>query len=679
MTTSKTEKSKAKPATSAAKPKAAKARPAAAAQVAEQAAPGGSTVPPASTSPQNSGDVRPPLDITAAVEARVAYESAVFGDPLAHPLLKAGAKSVVQRFGAYVVKGTGVYFLHQQESKEGEQAEPKEIFVCSWLLPVALVRDAKQEGWGMLVQFRDHDNHLHTWIMPMKLLKAGAEDIRASLLDMGLTIATSYKAKALLMDFILEANRKLQKDPKARARTTAQTGWLQLPTGEMVYVTPERSIGNASELVHYVGDDGHRFSSAGTLEDWQYHVSLPIKGNSRPVFAVSIGFASALLHLLQMENSGFNLLGDSSIGKSTILVIVATLFGNPRQIVTTWNATSNGLEAVATLCNDAGLILDEMKQLAAEIAGMTAYHILNGKGRSRANLTGGSKGGSSWRLVLLSSGEIGLADLSNAKGGRLYAGQEQRLADIPADAGKGLGIFDTLNDRPTAQTLADELKQASHRHYGTAFTTFVEKIAADPEAAKEQAKKLMADFCAANRPKDAASQALRMLNRFALAAAAGELATIWGITGWNKGDSFWAASVCFKAWIAHRGGAGQQEPQELLKQVHSFFEAHGDSRFKRFYQDKLVEDKVIDMYGYRRDQVVTTDCIDERHTEYYVLPQSFNRIVQGFDPRVAARILAEKGLLYKGKAEATIQRLPGLKPAKYYRINLDAAGNEEEL
>ncbi|SJZ35815.1 Uncharcterized protein, DUF927 family [Trichlorobacter thiogenes] len=675
MTTPKTGKSKAKSTVLPAKP--AKSRKAAAkpALAAEETA-------PAEEAPASAPADQPPMakvDYKAAVEARVREEAALLGDPLAHPLLKAGAKTAIQRFGSYVVKGTGVFFLHQQDGRDGEEPVVKEIFVCSWLLPVALVRDARQEGWGMLVQFRDHDQHLHTWIMPMKLLKAGAEDVRASLLDMGLTIATSYKAKGQLMDFILEANRKLQKDPKARARTTAQTGWLQLPTGELVYVTPERCIGQTSELVHYVGDDGHRFSSNNTLEDWQHHVSVPIKGNSRPVFAVSIGFSSALLHLLQMENSGFNLLGDSSIGKSTILIIVASLFGNPRQIVTTWNATSNGLEAVATLCNDAGLILDEMKQLAAEIAGMTAYHILNGKGRSRANLSGGSKGGSSWRLVLLSSGEIGLADLSNAKGGRLYAGQEQRLADIPADAGKGLGIFDTINNRASAQALADELKQASHRHYGTAFTTFVAKIAADPESAKEQAKKLMAEFSAANRPKDAASQALRMLNRFALAAAAGELATIWGITGWNKGDAFWAAGVCFKAWIAHRGGAGQQEPQELLKQVLGFFEAHGDSRFKRFYQDKLVEDKVIDMYGYRRDLVVTTDLVDERHTEYYVLPQSFNRIVQGFDPRVAARILAEKGMLYKGKAEATMQRLPGLKSARYYRINLDAAATEEEL
>lgn len=661
MTIPKSEKSKQKPAA-----KTAKTSKAAAAA-------------PVTDAPCEQPPVTAPLDIKAAVDARVKEEAALLGDPLAHPLLRAGAKSAVQRFGAYIVKTTGVFFLHQQDGKDGEEPVVKEVFVCSWLLPVALVRDARQEGWGMLVQFRDHDNHMHTWIMPMKLLKAGAEDIRASLLDMGLTIATSYKAKGQLMDFILEANRKLQKDPRARARTTAQTGWLQLPTGEMVYVTPERSIGNASEMVHYVGDDGHRFSSAGTLDDWQHRVSIPIRGNSRPAFAVSIGFSSALLHLLQMENSGFNLLGDSSIGKSTILIIVASLFGNPRQIVTTWNATSNGLEAVATLCNDAGLILDEMKQLAPEIAGMTAYHLLNGKGRSRANLSGGSKGGSSWRLVLLSSGEIGLADLSNAKGGRLYAGQEQRLADIPADAGKGLGIFDTIKNRSSAQILADELKQASHRHYGTAFTTFIEKIAADPEGTKEQTKKLMADFCTANRPKDAGSQALRMLNRFALAAAAGELATIWGITGWNKGDSFWAASICFKVWIAHRGGAGQQEPQELLKQVYSFFEAHGDSRFKRFYQDKLVEDKVIDMYGYRRDQVITTDMVDERHTEYYVLPHSFSRIVQGFDPRVAARILAEKGLLYKGKPESTPHQLPGMKVAKYYRINLDAAGNEEEL
>lgn len=662
MFTPKTGKSKAKSATSTGNP------------------PRGGTESPAAeaaNTPADGPSVEQTGDIAKAVAARVAEEAAQLGDPTAHPLLNAVVKKSIQRFGSYLVKQTGVYFLHEQTGEDTAEPVIKEIFVCAWLLPVALVRDSKQEGWGLLVQFRDHDNHLHAWIMPMKMLKTGAEDIRAALLDMGLTIATSHKAKALLMDFILEANRKLQKDPKARARTAQQVGWLLLPSGETVYVTPERTIGNSAELVQYIGDDAQRFSSSATLADWVLEVSKPIQGDSRPVFAVSIGFASALLYLLQMENSGFNLLGDSSIGKSTLLFLVASLYGNPRLMVTTWNATSNGLEAVATLSNDATLILDELKQLPPEIAGQTAYHILNGKGRSRANLSGGSKGGNSWRLNLLSSGEIGLADLSNAKGGRLYAGQEQRLADIPADAGRGLGVFDTLGDFPSSQAKADYLKQASHRCYGTAYVSFIQKITTDPEGAKQQAKWLMAEFIKANRPTDAASQVLRMLNRFALAAAAGELAIQWGICAWSKGGAFWAAGVCFKAWMQHRGGAGQQEPRELIKQVLAFFEAHGDSRFKRFYQGKLIEDKVIDMYGYRRDEVTSVDTVDVRNTEYFVLPQSFGRIVQGFDPRFAAKVLAEHGLLYKGMAESTTHRLPGLKPAKYYRINLDAADMDE--
>ncbi len=672
MTTSKTEKSKAKTATSA-KRKAA-AKPAVPAEQPLAAEPAAEVPQPA----EQAAPAKPQLDLKKAVEARVQEEIAMFGDPADHPLLKAAAKKIAPRFGDYVVKQTGVFYLHKQEAKDGEEPAVKEVFVCSWLMPVALVRDTRQEGWGMLVQFRDHDQHLHSWIMPMKMLKAGAEDIRAAFFDMGLTFGTSYKNKGLFMDFVLAANRKLQLDPYARARTTTQTGWLQLPSGELCYVTPDRSIGQTSELVHYVGDDGHRFSTAGTLDDWRFHIGMQIMGDSRPMFAVSIGFASGLLWLLQMENSGFNLLGDSSIGKSTILIIAASLFGSPRQVVTTWNATSNGLEAIATLSNDSCLILDELKQLPSEIAGMTAYHILNGKGRSRANLTGGAKGGNSWRLNLLSSGEVGLADHSNTKGGRLYAGQEQRLADIPADAGRNLGVFDTLGDFNTAQAKADALKQAAHLYHGSAYTTLIAKIAADPEATKEQAKKLMLEFSTAYRPKDAASQALRMLNRFALAAAAGELATQWGITGWAKGGAFWAAGVCFKAWIVQRGGAGQQEPQALLKQIHSFFEANGDSRFKRFSQGKLIEDKVIDMYGYRLDEVISTDCIDERHSEFYVLPHSFARIVQGFDPLFAAKVLAEKGLLYKGKPQSTPHQLPGLKVAKYYRINLDAADTDTD-
>ena len=40
--------------------------------------------------------------------------------------------------------------------------------------------------------------------------------------------------------------------------------------------------------------------------------------------------------------------------------------------------------------------------------------------------------------------------------------------------------------------------------------------------------------------------------RFALVAAAGEIATELKLTGWKKGEAFRAAKKCFASWMEHR-------------------------------------------------------------------------------------------------------------------------------
>jgi hypothetical protein len=49
-----------------------------------------------------------------------------------------------------------------------------------------------------------------------------------------------------------------------------------------------------------------------------------------------------------------------------------------------------------------------------------------------------------WRLLFLSAGEESLATLIARTGRKANAGQEVRLADFDADAGAGLGAFETL-------------------------------------------------------------------------------------------------------------------------------------------------------------------------------------------------------------------------------------------
>ncbi|MGO3741420.1 hypothetical protein [Kerstersia sp.] len=78
-----------------------------------------------------------------------------------------------------------------------------------------------------------------------------------------------------------------------------------------------------------------------------------------------------------------------------------------------------------------------------------------------------------WRLLFLSSGELSLADHMQEVGKRAHAGQEVRLPDIPADAGAGLGLFDTLHGLPDARALAEHIKAVTRRTYGTAGRVFI--------------------------------------------------------------------------------------------------------------------------------------------------------------------------------------------------------------
>ena len=66
-----------------------------------------------------------------------------------------------------------------------------------------------------------------------------------------------------------------------------------------------------------------------------------------------------------------------------------------------------------------------------------------------------------------------------------------------------------------------------------------------------------------------------MAQRFAIVAAAGELATAFGLTGWKQEEAERAAKQCFADWLKARGHKGNAEPTAMLKQVRAFLEAHG--------------------------------------------------------------------------------------------------------
>jgi len=428
------------------------------------------------------------------------------------------------------------------------------------------------------------------------------------------------------------------------------------------FVLPDEVFGvSAKELVVFqpATPIKHAFRTAGTLEGWRNEVSTYAVGNPRVTLAICAAFAAPLLQLMEMEGGGLHFRGPSSIGKTTLIQVGGSVWGGGglAGYIRSWRATDNGLESVALAQCDTLLTLDELAEIEAGAAGKAAYMLANGHAKVRMNRSTGTRPAPEWRLLFLSTGEIGLADkVSEEPRKRITAGQEVRVLDLQADAGKGLGVFETLHGYNRPSDLADHLKVACARQYGHASHAFLRQLVQDPEGAREKIRSFMSLWIEQHSPKDAQGQVWRAARRFALFAAAGELATTYGITGWPAGEALAAGAEGFRDWLGGRGGTEPTEVLRGIEQVRSFIARHGSSRFADWNKpDDIVRDRA----GFRRSD-----------GSYLFFPDVFREACAGLDPGLIAKALAERGMLERGSNKLSrLIRLPTTKdPQRFYVV-----------
>ena len=549
--------------------------------------------------------------------------------------------------GRFEVSASGVFFIGTD--KDGSALPPR--WICSPLYVVAKTRDSKSGEWGRLLEWHDDDHIKHQWAMPLELLQGDASDVRRELARLGLTISPGKSARDLLASF-------LQVCPvEARARCVDKLGWHGA-----VYVTASESIGQEDEIV--VFQNAHAIEPAlsvlGTVNEWRNTIAVLAAGNSRLVFALSVAFAPVLAGVVGEDSGGFHFRGASSSGKTTALKVAASVWGDPGGYSRLWRATANGLEGLAALHNDGLLILDELSQIDPKEAGEAAYLLANGQGKTRASRSGAARQAARWRLLFLSAGEESLTALMARAGQKTNAGQEIRLADIEADAGAGMGLFEAIHDQSSPATMALTLKNYASRYHGAVGLAWLRAIVRNQSQLADFITDGIQQFVNEFTAKGMSGQVLRVARRFALVAVAGELATHYGLTGWSAGEAINAARTCFVAWLESFGSLGNREDRAILSQVRAFFEAHGASRFDdiKFPNNERIHHRA----GFYR-----TGNNNDR--EYMVLTEVFKQeICQGFDLKVVIRLLLNEGWLDPGNDGKTTQkpRIPGVGTPRCY-------------
>jgi putative DNA primase/helicase len=431
-------------------------------------------------------------------------------------------KTQVQ-YGDFFMDDEGVFY----NDPRGQQ---ETIHVCSPLVLTATTRNADGNDWGKLFTLTDPAGVEKQYHMRNA---AGTAIAITDLKHKGLMMSAHTRAHALLAHYLISVRTERQ------MLSSAKLGWV----ADSSFVLPDTSFGEPK--VVYSG--GYRDYGFGTAGNWKTSVGKLCSGNSRLIFAASAAFAAPLLALVEMEGGGFHYVGRSSRGKSTCLEVAASVYGSAAQYLQNWDTTKNSLEQVAEAHNDCLMVIDELGSVDGAVIGPTLYMIANGHGKGRMYQTKRR-----WRVLFLTSGEVTLAEHMADAGKTTTMGQEVRLLNITPPDLVDEGWFENTHSFDTPGDFANHLKAATRKHYGKPLPQWLSILTKSRTTIGAECRSQIEAFTKRVLPPNATGEVPRAIRRFAIVAAAGEIATAHKLTGWKKGESIAAAEKCFMAWMEHR-------------------------------------------------------------------------------------------------------------------------------
>jgi putative DNA primase/helicase len=428
--------------------------------------------------------------------------------------------------GEFIINKHGLFYRDVRDEVE------ERILVCSPLLVTGITRNKDGNDWGKLLVFADPEGHEKQYHMASS---KGQNIVISDLVNRGLVLSSHSRSRHLLVQY-------LRSTPSDKMMlSSSMPGWVKNS-----FVLPYGSFG--PDEVVFSGDQNTGF---GTQGNWKHNVGKLCSGNSRLLFAASVAFAAPLMRVVGIEGGGFHFRGRSSKGKTTALQVAASACGkvatSPGEdsYLLNWKSTANSFEEVAQAHNDCVMVIDELGQADPKTVGDICYMLANGQGKARM---GPAK--RSWRVIFITSGEISLAEQMARAGDKVMIGQEVRLLEIATDCTEN-GLFEDIHSSKTAAEFSNRIKAATANHFGTPLQKFLEHLTSNTEAVETRCRAYMDAFLKAVLPENATGVVPRAALRFALVAAAGELATKLKITGWKKGEAFRAAKKCFASWMEH--------------------------------------------------------------------------------------------------------------------------------
>jgi len=505
----------------------------------------------------------------------------------------------------YQCTSKGVCRLVEEGDHEWITLRPCEV--------TALSRDESNNNWGVLVWWIDLDDMVHEIAIPKRLFHSHGSELAQTLADGGLQIIPGREKALLRYLAAFNVDNKLIAAPS--------TGWLN-----NAFILPHESINEPPhQRIVYQPTGLSNISRAihrqGALANWQ---ALMLNVSDMVKFFICASLSAPVRYQVGIEAGGFHVYNLTSQGKTTLLQAAASVWGNgvdpaiaggAESYIQRWNGTANALEAKAVAFNDLPMTIDEIGEGDAKEFGQTIYRIISGTGRSRAGRSGELRDSKSWRITVLSAGELAVSDFIESGGGKIKGGQMVRLVDL--DLSNMPPLFDSAAE-------ANSMKKLCANHYGHAGPEFLKMV---PDLTVG-----WSDFnhdVIGIAPNSIAS---RVRARFALVAYTGILACQAGILPWTETEIIHSVQMAYRTW--HKQLNTVSDIDRGVQSVREFILKH-ESRFEFPGADYPPNNRA----GWYRDNM------------YHFSPAAFKEGCKGIDPTKVKKELHRLGFLHLNKTK----------------------------
>jgi hypothetical protein len=507
------------------------------------------------------------------------------------PTVPDGAKHPFTRAGVYVRNKA-----EEKQKKDAEDAQKKKLredeshadlvtyqiaegwtWMCSPLLVSGILFSANKKHRFFRVHLKNASGKVVEHLIDSADLVATCKPVQQALTAKGLNTNTNQMQKWL--SAYLMYNWDNLYVPPIHTYTT-KPGWIVEPETKPRYQLDDMTYGG-DEIV-FLGTSQN--AESGTLKEWQDNVTSVCAGNHRALFALSTSLAGPLYEHLPSyaETFGIHFYGGSGSGKTLMARIAASVWGD-KNFIKSWDTTAAGLEDFATARNDGLLILDEIGEYKEKGLAGNLYKLFNGSGRGRSDKYNeiNNTQRNTWRLSVISTGEIHIKQALNRCKEEYKEGLRARVLNVPIDAGAGLLSFDTLNGRASGNALATELLEACSKFYGVAGKSFLIafceylKVPNALKRLEEQYTTLVDKLI-----KEVPFVDHRLSQRMSVSTLAGELAIQFNILPFESGDCLKAVIRCaldsVDATPPH--GASREVAADLLI-LAQYFQTHKNGNF----------------------------------------------------------------------------------------------------